>query len=134
MAEVTRLDPHDPLPERGPFVVVMRRFGEDDPNATLLEIVVATADGLPETRPAIGPDDRVLDLDGATALASRVADAMQVPRVLFVDRTAGQREAEVIRHHGDHSFAGERLEDTDPEDGEAGTSLRDRPQGAGYLR
>jgi hypothetical protein len=38
MTDIIRLDPHDPLPEAAPFALVIRRFGEDDPNAIVTEI------------------------------------------------------------------------------------------------
>jgi hypothetical protein len=55
-------------------------------------------------------------------------------RLYAVDRTAGRREQEVLAHNGDHSvFAGE-LSDTDEEEGVTGSSILDRPPGAGFLR
>jgi hypothetical protein len=47
-----------------------------------------------------------------------------------VDRTAGPREREVLRHHGDHAVDIEKLADEEP--GETGTDIRDRPMDAGY--
>jgi hypothetical protein len=51
-----------------------------------------------------------------------------------VDRTAGRREQEVLAHHGDHSVFSGELSDTDEEDGVSGSSILDRPPGAGFLR
>ena len=46
MTEIRRLEPHAPVPESGRFVLVIRRFGEDDPSATLTEVMRATREGI----------------------------------------------------------------------------------------
>jgi hypothetical protein len=125
--EQRRLDPHDPLPESGHYVLVIRRFAEDQPNITRIEIQRGTGSGLPVEEP-------VTTEDFATAVreAEAIAAHHGIIIIYVVDRTAGPLEREVLSHHGDHSFTGDKLEDTDPEDNEPGTDLRDRPHGAGY--
>jgi len=48
-----------------------------------------------------------------------------------VDRTAGRREQQVLRHHGDHSFGPDILSDTDEEDGVRGSTMLTRPPALG---
>ena len=71
---------------------------------------------------------------GRRQSARAEADRLRIARVYALNRAAGSREREILRHHGDHSVNMQKLDDTDPEDGEEGTSLRDRPHDAGYLR
>ena len=59
MTEIIRLDPHDPLPDAKPFALVIRRFGEDDPNAIVTEIDFMGAH--PTAELAMGPGG---DADG----------------------------------------------------------------------
>jgi hypothetical protein len=126
--ELRRLEPHDPLPESGRYVLVIRRLAEDTPDGTRLEILHATGPGLPEEQPV--PLD--LTFESAIGLAQDIARRHHIGMVYAVDRTAGPREQEVLQQHGDHSFAAEVLEDTDPEDGEQGSDIRDRRHDAGY--
>ncbi len=51
MAEIRRLNPHDPMPEGGHAVVVLRRFDEDDPHKTVVEVTLTHRSGLPERAP-----------------------------------------------------------------------------------
>ena len=54
MAEIRRLDPHDPLPDGpGKHLVVLRRFEEDDPGRRLVEIILSSSrpGGVERTRP-----------------------------------------------------------------------------------
>ena len=123
--DIIRLDPHDPLPE-GPArrVVVLRRFDEDSPRATHIEIRLEGGGHMPEiTRPANahGP----LDWDAAVEAAIQVARSERLDRITTLDRTAGPREQDILQHAGDHSVHMEALADTDPEDGEAGPDMRD---------
>jgi hypothetical protein len=126
--ELRRLDPHDPLPESGSYVLVIRRLAEDTPGGTRLEILRASGPGLPAEEPV--PFD--LAFEDAIGRAQDIARLHRIRMVYAVDRTAGPREQDVLQQHGDHSFAAEALEDTDPEDGEQGTDIRDRPRDAGY--
>ena len=130
--ELRRLDPHDPLPESGSYVLVLRRLAEEAPEGTRLEILRGTGPGVPEEESVLGPDGRVMEFEAAIRHAMALAARDGIPMVYAVDRTQGPREQEVLRHHGDHSFAAEPLDDTDPEDGERGTDLRDRPYDAGF--
>lgn len=127
MTEITRLEPHDPLPEGpGRRVLVMRRFDEDDPRKTITELHL-TGGGVPaEAARPMMPDGTPMRLDDAIEAARRVAESEAVDRVYVVDRTAGAREQEIMSHGGDHSINMDKLQDTDPEDGEQGPDMRDR--------
>ena len=98
MAEVQFLNPHDPAPEGGHAVVVMRRFDDGTP----------------------------MSLDQAVAAARLVADEAGIETVQVIDRTAGPRERDIQQHGGDHSVHMERLDDDDMEEGERGPDMRDR--------
>ncbi len=127
MAEIRRLNPHDPLPEFGQHVVVLRRFDEDNPHKTVIEVTVTHGRGFPDkTRPG-HPDGRPMTLDEATAASAKVADALGIETVHVIDRTAGPRERDILLHGGDHSVHMERLDDFDMEEDEAGPDMRDRP-------
>jgi hypothetical protein len=127
MAEIRTLNPHDPFPDHGHHVVVLRRFGEDDPHETVIEVTLTHANGLPEERThPVRPDGTQMSLDQAIAVARRVADEAGIGVVLVIDRTAGPREREILQHGGDHSFHMERLDDDDMEEGERGPDMRDR--------
>ncbi len=125
MIEIVRLAPHDAIPS-GParHVVVIHRFDEDAPQQT---ITVITLTGQPEetTRP-MRADGRAMELDEAIEAAQQVAESERLPRVFVVDRTAGDREQDILRHGGDHSVHMEGLVDSDLEDGEHGADMRDR--------
>ncbi len=126
MAEIRTLNPHDPMPEGGHAVVVMRRFDEDDPHRTVVEVTLTHRHGLPErTRPA-RPDGSAMTLEEAVAAARRVADEAGIDAVQVIDRTAGPRERDIMQHGGDHSVHMERLDDMDLEEGERGPDMRDR--------
>jgi hypothetical protein len=132
MVEIIRMEPHDPLPAGGRIAVVIRRFGEDDPNAVLTEIDFFGAH--PTIRIAVGPNGEPLAFEDAVHQAAREAKTRGFARVYAVDRTAGRREQEVILHHGDHAVRSAELSDTDEEDGESGSTIFDRPGSAGYMR
>jgi hypothetical protein len=125
MTEIVRLAPHDPIPS-GPnrHVVVIHRFDEDAPQQT---ITVITLTGQPDetTRP-MRDDGRPMSLDEAVEAARRVAQSEKLDRVFVVDRTAGEREQDILRHGGDHSVHMDGLVDSDLEDGEHGPDMRDR--------
>ncbi|HLB98725.1 MAG TPA: hypothetical protein VJK90_13720 [Acetobacteraceae bacterium] len=132
MTEIVRLDAHDPLPEIGSYALVIRRFGEDDPNAVVTEIDFFGRHGTMNI--AVGPDGLPVAWEAAVQRAQREANARGYALLYAVDRTTGRREQQVLRHHGDHSFGPSVLADTDEEDGVHGSSLLDRPPGAGFMR
>jgi hypothetical protein len=125
MTETVRLAPHDPIPS-GParHVVVLHRFDEDAPQQTITTI---TLTGHPDetTRP-MNPDGRPMNLEEAIDAAKRVAESESLSRVFVLDRTAGEREQDILQHGGDHSVHMDGLVDFDLEDGERGPDMRDR--------
>ena len=126
MADIQRLNPHDPAPDGGHTVYVLRRFDEDDPHRTVVEVTLTHRHGLPErTRPA-RPDGTAMDLDEAVEAARRVADEAGIAAVQVIDRTAGPRERDILQHGGDHTINMDMLEDTYLEEGERGPDMRDR--------
>lgn len=127
MTETIRLAPHDPVPDYGNHALVLRRMGEDDPGAVVTEIVFYGNDG-GSTPVARG------SLEDAVKLALAEAERRGLKTLYVVDRTGGKLEQEAIRDHGERNFEGDALEDTDPEDGEAGADIRDRPHDAGFMR
>ncbi len=132
MVETIRLAPHDPVPDYGNHVLVLRRMGEDDPGAVVTEIVFYGADS--GTLPAITKDGHAMSLDQAVQAAEGEADRRKLSRVYVVDRTAGKLEQEALQDHGERNFTADALDDTDQEDGEQGNDIRDRPHDAGFLR
>ena len=125
MTETVRLAPHDPIPS-GParHVVVLHRFDEDAPSRT---ITVITLTGHPDetTRP-MNQDGTPMNLGQAIEAAKRVAESEGLTRVFVLDRTAGDREQDILKHGGDHSVHMDGLVDFDLEDGEHGPDMRDR--------
>ncbi len=132
MVETIRLAPHDPVPDYGNHVLVLRRMGEDDPGAVVTEIVFYGPDS--GTLPAITRDGHAMSLEQAVQAAEAEADRRKLSRVYVVDRTAGKLEQEALHDHGERNFTADALDDTDPEDGVKGTDIRDRPHDAGYVR
>jgi hypothetical protein len=132
MTDVVRLQPHDPLPDYGLHGIVLRRFGEDDPNAVVTEIAFSGPE--PVSMPAVHRNGSPFDLDDAIRIALVESEKRGVAKLYVVDRTAGRREQVVIQHHGDHSGGTARLDDTDAEDGVTGSSLLDRKGDAGFMR
>ncbi len=132
MVETIRLAPHDPVPDYGNHALVLRRMGEDDPGAVVTEIVLYGAESA--TLPAITRDGQPMSLDQAVQAAEGEAERRKLSRVYVVDRTAGKLEQEALHDHGERNFAADTLEDSDVEDGEQGTDVRDRPHDAGFLR
>ena len=68
-----------------------------------------------------------MDWDQAVEAAKAVANSEHLHRIYLLDRTAGPREQDILRHGGDHSIHMDTLSDTDEEDGVTGTDMRDRP-------
>lgn len=123
--EIRNLDAHDPLPEgQRRRVVVFRRFDEDDPRKIVTEITLSGSPGPSEVVQPRRVDGAAMSLEEVVAAARRVAESEGIGQVFVLDRTAGRLEHEVIEHAGDHSFSGKTLDDTDPEDGEAGPDMR----------
>jgi hypothetical protein len=125
MVKTRTLQPHDPLPDP-PAIVVMRRFDEDDPRHLMIELIVSHPSGAEETSQPAHDDGTLMDLDQAIAAARKLAGERGLEVVHVVDRTAGPRERDILSHGGDHSIAGEQLDDMDLEDGEKGPDMRDR--------
>jgi hypothetical protein len=125
MVNTRTLQPHDPLPDP-PAIVVMRRFDEDDPRRLMIELIVSHPSGAEETSRPARDDGTLMDLDEAIAAARKLAGERSLGIVHVVDRTAGPRERDILSHGGNHSIAGEQLDDMDLEDGERGPDMRDR--------
>ena len=123
MADIIRLQPHDPLPD-GLYVAVLRRFEEDDARHVLTEIILSGKGGRETARPS-GPDGAPMPFEDAIRQAVKVADSEHIAVVHAIDRTAGAREQEVLQHGGDHSVNMDALADTDMEEGERGPDMRD---------
>ncbi len=131
MAELRMLAPHDPVPESGHHLIVMRRFAEDAPRLTVTEMIASDGRSSPERTVPTGRDGTPLDFPEAVQAARARAERDGFPTVFAVDRTAGPREREVLAHGGDHSVHADRLLDSDLEEGEPGPDMRDRPQEGG---
>ena len=132
MAKIIYLAPHDPIPEPGAHALVLRHLGEDDPRSVVTEVIFYGQGG--SRTPAHKPDGAAMTIKEAVHFAQAGAETRNVHLIYVLDRTKGPREQEVIRAHGAHNFAADILSDTDPEDGESGSDIRDRPRDAGYLR
>ncbi|MBC7798993.1 MAG: hypothetical protein H7Z10_00075 [Gemmatimonadaceae bacterium] len=127
MIEIQHLEPHDPLPEGlPPRVVVLQRFDEDDPRRVVTEITLTGPPGRHEAARPSGADGTPMPLSDAIEAARKVAETEGLDRVYVLDRTAGRLEHDVIDHRGDHSFSDIALSDTNLDDGERGSDLRDR--------
>ena len=126
MVQVRHHNPHDPLPEGGRTVIVLHRLDEDDPRRTVTQIMLTGRPGQGETVHPMRPDGHAMNLDEAVEAAKKVAESEGLDIVHLVDRTAGPREQEVLTHGGDHSVNMTFLDDTDMEDGERGSDMRDR--------
>ncbi len=125
MIEIIRLAPHDALPSGpGRHVIVLHRFDEDAPREVVTQI---TLTGQPdETTHPVRPDGRKMTLEEAIGAAKQVAESESLPRIYVVDRTAGEREQDILKHAGDHSVHMENLVDSNLEEGEHGSDMRDR--------
>ena len=125
MAEIRRLNPHDPMPE-GHSLTVMRRFDEDDPHKLVVEVTLSHKHGPAERTHPGHPDGTPMSLEEAVEASVQVADAAGIAAVTVIDRAAGPREADILQHDGDHSVHMEQLDDSDLEEGERGPDMRDR--------
>ena len=123
MADIIRLQPHDPLPE-GPYVAVLHRFDEEDARRVITEIVLRGAGGTETARPA-NADGAPMTFEAAISHGVQVADSEGIAVVHAIDRTAGSREQEILRHGGDHTVNMDQLADSDMEEGERGPDMRD---------
>lgn len=132
MTDIIRLQPHDPLPEAKPYALVIRRFGEDDPNATVTEIDFFGAH--PTMSLAASENGGPVAWEDVVHFAQREADQRGYKVLYAVDRTAGAREQEILAHHGDHGVRSEELSDTDLEEGQSGSSILDRTNNSGFFR
>ena len=128
MTELRVLAPHDPVPERGHYMIVMRRFAADAPRTTLTEIITSDGHNPPTLSVPVGADGAPLDFAAAVRAARQDAEAQGLAVLYAVDRTAGQREREVLAHGGDHAVHSERLADSDRDEGEPGPDMRDKPR------
>jgi hypothetical protein len=131
MTEIIRLGAHDPVPDYGNHALVLRRMGEDDPNAVVTEIVFYGA--TPTTTPAVDAKGHPMRLDEAVHAAKAEAERRHLKTLYVVDRTAGHLEREALKQHGSHNFP-DKLVDTDEADSVRGSDLRDRPHDAGFAR
>ena len=127
MIEIRRMDPHDPVPEGpGGNLTVLRRFDEDEPRRTMVEIVLTTRAGEVERTRPLRSDGTPMSLKEAVEFARAVAEAEGLSTIHVIDRAAGPRERDILQHHGDHSVHMEKLDDFDLEEGERGSDMRDR--------
>ncbi len=126
MTEIRKLEPHDPVPEGGRHVTLVRRFDEDDPHRVVLEMVILRGRPPEENRLAVRADGTPMDANEALHAARGLAEAEKLDRVYVIDRLAGPREREILRSHGDHSVNMGKLDDFDLEEGERGSDMRDR--------
>ncbi len=126
MVEVRHHNPHDPLPEGGRTVIVLHRLDEDDPRHTVTQIMLTGRPGQGETVHPLLADGTPMSLDKAVEAAKLVAKSEGLDVVHLVDRTQGPREQEVLTHGGDHAVNMASLDDTDMEEGERGSDMRDR--------
>lgn len=126
MAEIRKLQPHDPVPEQGRHVVLLRRFDEDDPRRAVIECVIVRGSGLPERMRPMHPDGSLMDMTAALEAARALAESERLEIIYIIDRLAGPREREIWRNHGDHTVRMTELDDFDLEEGERGSDMRDR--------
>ena len=125
MPRIIDLAPHDPLPD-GPAIVLLRRFEEDDPRKIMIEIVALDDHHTESNARMTDADGEALSWEEATRRAEQTASEAKFPVLYRIDRTAGPREREIAAHGGDHSADMENLDDSDLEDGQAGSDMRDR--------
>ena len=125
MTDIVRLAPHDPIPTGpGRHVVVLHRFDEEEPTKTVVSI---TLTGHPDqTTHPMRPDGHAMTMDEAIKAAIAVAESEKLSRIVVADRTAGDREQDILQHGGDHTVHMDGLVDSDIEDGERGPDMRDR--------
>ena len=74
MVETRRLQPHDPVPDSGRYMLVMKRFAEDAPQTTIVEIITADGDQPPKIAVPLGPDSKPLGFEEAVRAAQAQAE------------------------------------------------------------
>ncbi len=123
--DIVQLAPHDPIPT-GPdrHVIVLHRFDEERPGDTVTTITLTGHRG--EKVNPVHPDGRAMTLPEAIDAAKQVASSEKLGSVFVLDRTQGEREQDILAHHGDHSVHMEGLVDDDMAEGERGPDMRDR--------
>ena len=122
MAQIHRLNPHDPLPDSR-FIAVLRRFDEDDPQRVMVEMVLSRPGHGEHTSRPQRADGFFMEYEEAIEAASRLADEDGIA-VYAIDRTAGPRESAILAHGGDHSVGMDTVQDMDLEEGERGPDMR----------
>ena len=95
------------------------------PWSRLVLLAAVVAAGVEASHPT-RPDGTAPDFEEALRAARTVAEREGVDVIYAIDRTAGPREQEILRHGGDHSVGSAKLDDFDLEDGERGPDMRDR--------
>lgn len=126
MTEIRYLDPHDALPDDlGRHVLVLKRFDEDEPRRTVVELTLVTAPGRIEATRPMRPDGNPMSFEEAVEAGKLVAQSEGMTVVHAVDRTAGPREREILASGGDHTVDMDKLDDMDLEDGERGSDMYD---------
>jgi len=131
MTDIIRLSPTDPLPAGHHNAILIRRFGEDDPNAIVTELDFYGAH--PVMLIAVGPAGAPVEWEDAVQTARHAAGLRGYARLYTVDRTAGLRAQAVLAHGGDHSIFAAELSDTDEADGVRGATLLDAPRANGRV-
>ncbi len=128
MTEIRKLEPHDPVPDQGRHIVILRRFDEDDPRRVMLELLVFRGGRAPEITRPVRADGTPMTVQETLSAARNLADRERLEPIYVLDRLAGAREREILQHHGDHTVNMGELDDFDFEEGERGTDMRDRGQ------
>ena len=97
-------------------------------------MIVTNPDRSEETSIPVDASGNPVDWDAALAIARARAEDEGLKRIWTVDRTAGQREREIIAHGGDRMAEGEKLADDDLEEGQSGPDMRDPDRNAAPRR
>jgi len=111
MTKARHLEPHDPVPDSGRYLLVMQRFAEDAPRVVLTELIIGESGYPPQLTIPVDAGGTPLSFKDAIAAAEAQADSEGFERVYAVDRTMGEREQEILAHDGDHSVHMETLVD-----------------------
>lgn len=111
MTKARHLEPHDPVPDSGRYLLVMQRFAEDAPRVVLTELIIGESGYPPQLTIPVDARGTPLTFKDAVAAAEAQADREGFERVYAVDRTMGEREQEILAYDGDHSVHMETLVD-----------------------